>query len=303
MGSESKAANGAMGRRDLFLYKPEQLTIVTDKNHPLYDVRVELPVDESLVKNIMIWGPREPIEARKNGVDGNGVPIIEVIDGRQRTRATAEANKRLVAQGGEPWPLKVVLSNDVRDDGDLLGLQILHNEHRKDDPPSVKAQKCMRLLEKGKKIAEAANIFGVTEQTIHFWKNLMKCSPKVLASVDSGEMPATVAVKFSGVSRADQDALYDKMKAEGNFKGKAGMEAAVEAVEKITGKTKTRKPRAEETGPRMRTRKQVEGMLEKFTAKGVTIDMLPDARKFCRWVLGEDTLPKTWVDDDDDAAE
>jgi hypothetical protein len=44
-----------------------------------------------------------------------------------------------------------------------------------------------------------------------------------------------------------------------------------------------------------------EEMLEKFTAKGVTLDALPDARKFCRWVLGEYTLPKAWVNDDDAA--
>jgi ParB family chromosome partitioning protein len=295
-----------MGRRDLFLYLPEQLTIVTDKEHPLYDERVNLALNEHLVKNIMIWGPREPVEARKNGVTKAGVPIIEVIDGRQRTRATAEANKRLIAQGDEPWQLKVILSNDVKDDGDLLGLQILHNELREDDPPSTKAQKCMRLLEKGKKIAEAANIFGVTEQTIHFWKNLMLCSSKVLKAVDSGELPAVVAVKLAKLPREDQDVQLDKMREEGNLRGKAALEAATAVADAATGKTpKPKKAKAkaeeedegEEAGPRMRRRPKIEEMLARFSAKGVNVADLPNGRLVLRWVLGEDTLPKAWVED------
>jgi len=43
----------AKGKRDAFMFDPDDLVLVTDEKSPLYDDRVELPIDESLVMNIM----------------------------------------------------------------------------------------------------------------------------------------------------------------------------------------------------------------------------------------------------------
>jgi ParB family chromosome partitioning protein len=44
---------GAEGRGDVLNFKPEMLSVITDPKHPLYDERIELPVDEAMVLSIM----------------------------------------------------------------------------------------------------------------------------------------------------------------------------------------------------------------------------------------------------------
>jgi ParB family chromosome partitioning protein len=83
------------GRRlNAFAVDPDNLIIIgldTDDGpeHPLYDERVKLPLDESTVLNIMAIGVKEPVLVRKT--DGNP----EVVDGRRRTMHAREANRRL----------------------------------------------------------------------------------------------------------------------------------------------------------------------------------------------------------------
>ncbi|HBZ8892853.1 TPA: hypothetical protein MNB12_005465, partial [Klebsiella pneumoniae] len=42
-------------------FEPENLHLVTDKTHPLYDERVHLPIEEGMVLNIAELGVLEPI--------------------------------------------------------------------------------------------------------------------------------------------------------------------------------------------------------------------------------------------------
>lgn len=48
MAKKSKDAYGAEGQSNLLNFDPARLTLVTDENSPLYDSRVNLPVDEAL---------------------------------------------------------------------------------------------------------------------------------------------------------------------------------------------------------------------------------------------------------------
>jgi ParB family chromosome partitioning protein len=43
------------------MFEPENLHLVTDKTHPLYDERIHLPISEAMVLNIMDQGVLEPI--------------------------------------------------------------------------------------------------------------------------------------------------------------------------------------------------------------------------------------------------
>src|ERR1700743_1127639 len=90
MAKSSKDTYGATGSTNLLLFDPKDLTIVTDERSPLYDERVDLPVDEALVDSIVDQGVLEAILVRKNPETGK----TEVVNGRQRGRATVEANKR-----------------------------------------------------------------------------------------------------------------------------------------------------------------------------------------------------------------
>lgn len=53
MAKDSKLVYGASGKTNVLTFEPENLHLVTDKTHPLYDERIHLPISEAMVLNIM----------------------------------------------------------------------------------------------------------------------------------------------------------------------------------------------------------------------------------------------------------
>jgi ParB family chromosome partitioning protein len=185
-------------RLNAFGVLPENLTIVgldtqDGKEHMLYDGRVNLPLDEGLVKNIMVFGVLQAILVRKNG------PLIEVVDGRQRVRATREANRRLVEQGAEPHAVPCF----VKRGEDLMGVMI-STFVRIDDGPLAKAQKCQRYMDTGKGEADAAIVYGVSTQTVRGWLGLLDLAPEVQRAVQHGKVAATAALELRDLVHKDQ---------------------------------------------------------------------------------------------------
>lgn len=66
MAKKSKDVYGADGQSNLLTFDPAKLTLVTDESSPLYDPRVNLPVDEAMARNIDYQGVIEPIGVSKN---------------------------------------------------------------------------------------------------------------------------------------------------------------------------------------------------------------------------------------------
>ena len=97
MAKNSIDVYGASGKTNVLNFEPENLHLVTDKTHPLYDERVHLPIEEGMVLNIAELGVLEPIIVWKDPETG----LSCVVDGRQRVRHTLEANKRLLKEGKE----------------------------------------------------------------------------------------------------------------------------------------------------------------------------------------------------------
>lgn len=56
MAKNSIDAYGASGKTNVLMFEPENLHIVTDKAHPLYDERIYLPLSEAMVLNIIDQG-------------------------------------------------------------------------------------------------------------------------------------------------------------------------------------------------------------------------------------------------------
>ncbi|HHT0475637.1 TPA: hypothetical protein ACTW83_003826 [Klebsiella michiganensis] len=90
MAKNSIDAYGASGKTNVLMFEPENLHIVTDKAHPLYDERIHLPLSEAMVLNIMDQGVLEPIIVWKDPETG----LSCVVDGRQR-QVLGEAKPRL----------------------------------------------------------------------------------------------------------------------------------------------------------------------------------------------------------------
>ena len=166
MAKSSKDALGAVGGRDLWLFEPEKLHLVTDKSHPLYDERVDLPVDEALVANIMFedTGVIEPIVIAKDPETGK----IDVVDGRQRVKACVEANKRRKKQGLEPFQIAGI---PKRGQAHVLAGLMASTFIRQDDSPLGRAKKISRYIALGRTDEQAANQFGISVATV---KNLVR---------------------------------------------------------------------------------------------------------------------------------
>ena len=97
MPKASRDALGAKGKTDVYYLDPDEVVLVTDKKSALYDERVENSYNEELVLNMLYapdgetaQGVLEPTIGRRNPETGK----VEIIDGRQRTLACREANKR-----------------------------------------------------------------------------------------------------------------------------------------------------------------------------------------------------------------
>ncbi|KAG1434031.1 hypothetical protein G6F57_021787 [Rhizopus arrhizus] len=98
MAKNSIDAYGASGKSNVLFFKPEDLVMVTDRTHPLFDERVFLPLNEAMVLNIKDQGVIQPISVWKDPELGQTL----VVAGRQRVKHTMEANRRLEAEGAKP---------------------------------------------------------------------------------------------------------------------------------------------------------------------------------------------------------
>lgn len=233
-------------RTNAWNIEPERLVLVTDPAHPMYDPRVHLPVDESLVLNVMHHGVIEPVIICKDGAD------LVVVDGRQRVKAACEANRRLLAEG----KLAMFVTCMIRkgDDASLFGVMVSTNELRREDTPMGRAEKLQRFLAMGRSESEAVVVFGVTRQTIANWKALLDLAPEVKQAVEHGVIGATAAAQeFAGLSRQDQRAKLMALNSDPSPNiGKRPAISGTKVKTAISGAP---------PAPRMRSRKEIDEKL------------------------------------------
>jgi ParB family chromosome partitioning protein len=255
-------------RSDAFTLEPEKLTLITDPNHPLYDPRVHDDAEESLVRNVMVYGVIEPIIIRNNG------ETVEVIAGRGRVKAALEANRRLTAEGKQPIRVPAVLRRGP--DADMYGVLISENECRREDNPLIKSVKAQRLIDMGKSVEEVAIAFGVQRQSVESWLALGDVAQPVLDAVKAGDISATAAAQLSGLAREEQVKTYESLKAEG---GKLTAKRARQAAKKDDAAPKQ---------PKMMSRHDIEHELQwmsEFPAE-INVEFYKGVKEALRWVLG-----------------
>lgn len=176
--------------------RPEEIIVIFDQKHWLYDPRVERPLLEQTVLDYMINGVIEPVIVTVEGEQ------LVVVDGRRRVLHAREANIRLEASGREPIKVKVEVRRGARKD--LFGIVVSANEHREDDAPLAKARKAQKLIDFGATTDEIAIRFGVTANALYTWLKLLELCPEVLALVDAGKMDASAALALIGLSVDEQ---------------------------------------------------------------------------------------------------
>jgi ParB family chromosome partitioning protein len=252
-------------RTNAYNIDPTDLTLVTDKAHPLYDPRVTMPLDEAMVRSIMFQGVIEPVVITRDG------DTCLVVDGRQRVRAAVEANKRLEKEGKETIKVTCVLRRG--NESDLFGVAISANENRQDDTPLGRATKCQRYMNMGRSEAEAAVTFGVTTQCIRQWMKVLECSATVRKAVEEGKIAASAAAQLADLAAEDQESALAGALADCETPGSNGKTARPTArkVAKAAGKA----------AAKMRSRREILARLEETR--------LPrDYRAALLWVLGSE---------------
>ena len=247
-----------------FSVYPEDLVLIKDRKHPLYDERVHWPVNEALVRSIMLSGVIHPILVRRNG------PRFEVVDGRQHTKAAVEANRRLVKEG-KPR-VKVVVFPRGGQDREHTWAMVAGNVGAASDDHLLRAGKAQRLLHLGYTIDEVATMHHVTRETVENWLKLNDLHGSVRAYVARGKVKYTVAMRLAALPREEQVPKLREILAAG-----ATNANAVRAV--INGKLERVQPP---------TRQQLRRLADAFHK---TDDFLADEARsdiyaFASWVLG-----------------
>jgi ParB family chromosome partitioning protein len=236
--------------------------------HALYDPRINLPIDEAMVLNIMANGVIELIECRMNGTKA------EVVNGRRRVRHAREANKRLKKMGSDP--IKVGFTLKRGDDARLFGIAVSANEHREDDTPMAKAEKLQRLLDLGASEDDAAIAFGVTKVAVKQWLKLLDLSAYVKKLVDKRQISASAAAKFADLDHDEQKAAVDKLIEESGGK-KPTTKKAASAGKQAKGDEGHVAP-----GKRV-IKKVIENAQHPVNEGTLTADEI----KLLRWVIGD----------------
>ncbi|EME5081849.1 hypothetical protein VYS03_001772 [Klebsiella aerogenes] len=260
MAKDSKLVYGASGKTNVLTFEPENLHLVTDKTHPLYDERIHLPISEAMVLNIMDQGVPEPIIVWKDPETGRSC----VVDGRQRVHHTIEANKRLAKEGK---PLLMVPAVTKRGSAVRMAQAMVSaNEIRQADTPLGRAKKMADALERGHDEQDLSLMFGCSVQTVRATLSLLDATQAVKDAVESGTVTVTQARQLASL---EPEAQREKVKEiETATAGTSGHEKA-RRQRQVLGEAK----------PRLKTRKEITKALE--SASGEYADAL-------RWVIGED---------------
>lgn len=258
-------------RLNAFGVDPENLTVIgldtkDGKEHPLYDDRIHLPLDEGLVKNMMVFGVLEPALVRKNGT------FVEVIDGRQRVRAAREANRRLLEQGAETIAVPCFVKRG--DEQQIMGV-MLSTFIRQDDSAIAKALKCQRYLDTGKSEADAALVYGVSAQAVKGWLALLDLAPSVQRAVQSGQLAAGAALALGDLPHVEQAAKLTAILAGGKATAATELKRQQQARQKGDDAVVRNKVVSRDTLRKL-------AVDDRFIAKA-----LPETQAFLLWILGE----------------
>lgn len=264
-------------RLNAFAMDASDLTIIgldtkDGPEHPLYDERIFLPIDEAMVRNIRAFGVIEAINVRKNG------PKVEVVDGRQRVRHARIASERNVAEGLPPI-LVPCLAPIKATDVTAMGVMVSANAHRRDDDPMTRAKKASRMMALGATEADVAVSFGVTKAQVKNYLALLDLAPKVQKAVEAEAVPFTAAIQLADLPREEQVAQLDKMIEAGGVT--------------VTEAKRQRQARASGADAEPRSKRPGLSTLRKVAEdKDFTDSLSDDARALLEWVVGNESAAR-----------
>lgn len=189
---------------------PEEITVVTDKKHYLFQSRAIDPLDEQMINSIIEHGVLEPPIVVPAGQDAEGSDVYEVVDGRQRVRCAVEANRRL--ENRKDRLRRIVCKvKDAGAESHGVRLKNILNEHRKEADPMTRAEGMAEYMSVGYDKAATAVDFWTSEKTVDRHLSLLKLDKKLQQAVREKKVTLVDALELGKVSHKEQRAAVERL--------------------------------------------------------------------------------------------
>lgn len=268
-------------KRDLLWVYPEDLFIVRDKTHPLYDERLEEPLEPGFAEDVAERGVQQVITVRKNGVTTEGKQILEVVDGRQRTQAAILAN----TTRDEKMKVPIVMKKFATD-LEMIEYAASLNVQRKDESYYTLACKALRMRNFGSSDARICRVLKIQPTSLKQHLEYLDLSPEARKAFDAKTFPMMSVDVIASIPREEQPKVVAEVIALGATKSHE-IPAAVDAV-------RQRRPYKAPERKKMWSRNQIEAWaqsLERCEGRAVLLTILgydEDLEKYPHLVPKED---------------
>lgn len=200
--TQTETATGtrdALAKGSFYQFDPDQLILVVDPLHDLYDPRATEAPDEGLVLSMMQHGFRTGSSVELESANEG----LLVVDGRRRVLAAREAKRRQLKQGAD----MTIRVRCIIVKGDAFSDMVLANSHRLDETILQKGAKAQRALDMGHTMKQVASLFGVTTQSITNWTEALRLPDAIRKALDKGEVTLTIALALAKKSPEEQEAI------------------------------------------------------------------------------------------------
>ena len=241
-------------------------------NDPLYDERIFLAENESLIRNVLTYGVQLPILVREE--DNR----LFVVDGRQRVRAARAAAQRQDDAGEVRLRVPVIMVHG--DDKRVQGIMISTNENREDDGILAKAIKAARMLDMWGDLDGVCTAFGRGRGTLNLWLKLARAIPAVHNAINEGRLSASAGIEIAQLPRAEQDAAL-----EARLDAKAAPASASTSIDPVT-----KAPRQAQPGVK---RSWVQKTFETEAFKALA----EEQQAVLRWIATGEASDDSWMND------
>lgn len=268
---------------------PNELIVVgvdttDDAAHPLWDPRIRLPLDEAMIRNIQINGVIEPVIATREH------NRAYVVNGRRRTLHAREASRRQVAAGLDAIRIPVIFKqgSELR----LFGISQSANRFRVNDGQLVSARNAQRMLDLGAAVEDVAASFGVSDQTVRNWLQMLQLAPEILDAMESREIAATTALMLAPLDKHEQVQELKLIKDQAKETGK------IPTVSAVRRRVATKLGRHATPTPKERINKAIDVLVRASSGPNTREAYLDALNKLSR-VLSGRSYAKLALDEDE----
>lgn len=210
---------------DIFQVRPTtdtvEIRMITNPEHPEYDPRVGLPLDEEMVLDLDKRGMLQPGRGYKDGKNKDGKDVVVLTVGRQRWKAINEVWRRYREEGRDlkGAPAFRLLITAVQTVAARRGEQIAENRHRQALDGLPLAQSLRAWLDLVGDDAAALEDARVTFnfKSIAALNNclaLLDTTPAVQAALLDGTLSPTAGLQLSRQSEEIQDKAVEVLRSE-----------------------------------------------------------------------------------------